>query len=244
VYRVFETLDALVTVVEEARGLPMTATCVVPRGDMLDLLDDLREALPGELDDAQDVLDHRDGMISRAEQRADELTQHAEQASESAIAEAQAEAQRLIADAQAEAEQLVANARHEADRAVADGRAQHQDLIDRARAEADRLAEAGRASYEQSVADGHAEQARLVAQTEVVHAAHIESGRVIDAGERESDRLRAECDQYIETSLASFEETLTRTLQVVQRGRGQQGQRGHFGRAGAGRDRIGTDLIE
>ena len=29
-YRVFEALDELVTSVEEARGLPMTASCVVP----------------------------------------------------------------------------------------------------------------------------------------------------------------------------------------------------------------------
>ena len=46
-YRVFESLDALVTLVEEARCLPMTATCVVSRGDVLELLDDVREALPG-----------------------------------------------------------------------------------------------------------------------------------------------------------------------------------------------------
>jgi len=73
VYRVFETLDALVTVVEEARGLPMTANCVVPRGDLLDLLDELRDAVPGELDDAQDVLDHRDELMASAERRADEV---------------------------------------------------------------------------------------------------------------------------------------------------------------------------
>src|SRR3954447_15565287 len=67
VYRVFESLDALVTVVEEARGLPMTANCVVPRGDVLELLDDVREALPGELDDAQDVIDRRDEIVAEAE---------------------------------------------------------------------------------------------------------------------------------------------------------------------------------
>ena len=43
-YRVFEALDELVTIVEEARGLPMTASCVVPRGDVLELLDDVRDA--------------------------------------------------------------------------------------------------------------------------------------------------------------------------------------------------------
>src|SRR5258707_477131 len=51
-YRVFEALDELVTIVEEARGVPMTGSCVVPRGDVLELLDDVRDALPGEVDDA------------------------------------------------------------------------------------------------------------------------------------------------------------------------------------------------
>lgn len=222
----------------------MTATCVVPRGDVLDLLDDLREALPGELDDAQDVLDHRDDLVSRAERRAAELTETAEQESTAAVTQARAEAERMLADAREQAEQMVAKARNEAERIVADGRARYQDMVERAQADADRLAAAGHAAYEQSVADGHAEQARLVAQTEMVRAAHIESGRIIDAGEREASRLRTECDQYVDNSLASFEETLTRTLQIVQRGRAHQ--RGRFGRSGSmgGRDRIGADLLD
>ena len=58
-YRVFEALDELGAIVEEARGVPMTAGCVVPRGDVLELIDDIKDAIPGELDDAQDVLDAR-----------------------------------------------------------------------------------------------------------------------------------------------------------------------------------------
>ena len=65
-YRVFEALDELVAIVEEARGVPITASCVVPRGDVLELLDDVRDAIPGELDDAQDVLDHRDKLVGDA----------------------------------------------------------------------------------------------------------------------------------------------------------------------------------
>lgn len=65
-YRVFEALDELVAITEEARSVPMTASCVVPRGDVLELLDDVRDALPAELDDAQDVLDHRDKLVGDA----------------------------------------------------------------------------------------------------------------------------------------------------------------------------------
>src|SRR5215207_1017005 len=111
VYRVFESLDALVTVVEEARGVPMTGNCVVPRGDVLELLDDVREALPGELDDAQDVLDRRDELVD------DEM-----------LAEAREEATRAVTEAREEAEQLLARARHEAERAVAEGRHHYTEL--------------------------------------------------------------------------------------------------------------------
>src|ERR1700758_4047873 len=63
VYRVFEALDELGAIVEEARGVPMTSGCVVPRGDVLELVDDIKDAIPAELDDAQDVLDARDSML-------------------------------------------------------------------------------------------------------------------------------------------------------------------------------------
>src|ERR687889_2010915 len=99
VYRVFESLDALVTVVEEARGVPMTANCVVPRGDVLDLLDDVREALPGELDDAQDVLDRRDEIVEDATQEAEQTRSTALADAEQLVAEARAEAERMVAEA-------------------------------------------------------------------------------------------------------------------------------------------------
>ena len=72
-YRVFEALDELGAIVEEARGVPMTAGCVVPRGDVLELIDDIKDAIPGELDDAQDVLDARDGMLREAKDHSDQM---------------------------------------------------------------------------------------------------------------------------------------------------------------------------
>lgn len=65
-YRVFEALDELGAILEEARSVPMTAGCLVPRGDVLELLDDIRDAFPADLDDAQDVLDQKDRLISEA----------------------------------------------------------------------------------------------------------------------------------------------------------------------------------
>lgn len=218
-YRVFEALDQLVTIVEEARGLPMTASCVVPRGDVLDLLDDIRDAVPGEMDDAQDVLDHRDQTLAAAQAEAERLVGDAQNEAAAVMATAQAQADRTVRDATAQAEAILARAQADADRAVQAGQDQHDSLVDRGRGEADRLVAAGRASYEKSVADGEAEQARLVGTTEVTRAAHAESAKVLDAAQDEADRLRDECDRYVDERLAELEDLLTKTLRTVGRGR-------------------------
>lgn len=229
-YRVFEALDQLVTIVEEARGLPMTASCVVPRGDVLDLLDEIRDAVPAEMDDAQDVLDHKDRLIIDARSTAEEsvgkaqadaqrLLADAHNESSSMIAMARSEADRLVHDATAQAEAILARAQADADRAIQAGQDQHDSLVERGRGEADRLIAAGRQSYEQSVAEGQAEQARLVGAAEVAQAARAQSAEIIDAAQDEADRLRDECDRYVDDRLAEFEDVLTKTLRTVGRGR-------------------------
>lgn len=229
-YRVFEALDELVTIVEEARGLPMTASCVVPRGDVLELLDDVRDALPGEMDDAQDVLDHRDQMVNEAKATADKniadseaeasrLVHSARTEAQSTVAGAQSGADRLIDEATARSEAILARAQADADRTVQNGQDQHDSLVSRGHDEAERLVSAGRATYERAVADGRSEQGRLVSQSEVVMAARVESAKILDAAHGDVDRMRADCDSYVDAKLAGLEETLTKTLRTVGRGR-------------------------
>jgi cell division septum initiation protein DivIVA len=210
VYRVFEALDELVTICEEARGLPMTTSCVVPRGDVLELLDDVREAIPGELDDAQDVLDHRDKIVGDATVEA-----------ETARTDAHTEVERLLTEAREQAQQMIAEAEHEAERTVTRGRREYTELVERSEAEAERLAEAGRQNYERATAEGRAEQARLVEEHEVTRVARAEAERLVDAATDEADRRRAECDHYVDGTLADFSETLESVLDTVGRHRHQ-----------------------
>jgi cell division septum initiation protein DivIVA len=219
VYRVFEALDELVTILEEARGLPMTSSCVVPRGDVLELLDEIRDALPGELDDAQDVLDRRDEIIGGAEHQAQQTISKANLEAEQTLNDADSDADRRLAEASAHADRMVADARDEADRTVAAGRAEYDALVGRSKAEADRMLQAGREAYEQAVEDGRLEQDRLVAQTEVVQAAHAESARILDATADEAARQRNECDGYVDSKLGEFEDLLAHTLRTVGKGR-------------------------
>ncbi|WP_018682081.1 DivIVA domain-containing protein [Actinokineospora enzanensis] len=218
-YKVFEAIDELVTIVEEARGLPMTSGCVVPRGDVLELLDEIRDALPAEVDDAQDVLDRKDEIVGGAEHQAEQTLSKARLEAEQAVAEARAEADRLVAEATAHADRLVADAQDEADRTVAAGRAEYESLVGRSQTEADRMIQAGRESYERAVEEGRFERDRLVSQTEVVQTAHQESARVVDAAADEANRQRADCDAYVDGKLAEFEDLLTHTLRTVGKGR-------------------------
>ena len=60
-----------------------------------------------------------------------------------------------------------------------------------------------------------------MSQTETVQTANAEATRLIDSAHAEADRLRGECDIYVDSKLAEFEEFLNGTLRSVGRGRHQ-----------------------
>ena len=59
--------------VEEARGVPLSASCVVHRGEMLELLDEARAALPTDLESAQKLLAARDAIIEEGRVSAEQM---------------------------------------------------------------------------------------------------------------------------------------------------------------------------
>lgn len=137
-----ERLDELAVLIEDAKAMPLSASCIVNRSQVLDLIEEIRQLLP------ESVM------------RADEL----------------------LADREA----VVQDGRREADR-----------ILERARAEAD----------------------RMVAEHEVYLAAVAEAQAMTHATAQETARMRMETDDYIDAKLATFEITLHKTLQTVDRGR-------------------------
>jgi cell division septum initiation protein DivIVA len=104
-------LDELTALIDNARAMPMSASCVVNRGEVLAYIDELRALLPTEFDEARRVLDDKGAVIAEG---------HAE--AERIIEEAKAERARLIArtevmrEATKEAEQTRAAANADAER--------------------------------------------------------------------------------------------------------------------------------
>lgn len=218
-YRVFEALDEMVQTVEQAYGVPMTANCMVPRNDMLALMDDLRNALPVEVDDAQDVLDQRDEIIRGAEDKAADIIDDADREANDLVSRARHDSDTMLTDAENRAHAMVAKAQDEADRLVEDARREAAAMVDRATGEAERLEKQARDSYDRAVEEGLAEQQRLISESEVVRRANDEAHRVVDAAHTDSNRLRQECDMYVDGKLAEFEESLSATLRAISRDR-------------------------
>ncbi|MDQ1719193.1 MAG: hypothetical protein QOE89_3146 [Pseudonocardiales bacterium] len=108
--RADEVLTELVELVETARTLPMSSSCVVPRERTLDLLDALREVLPPEMMEARRLVAQRDRLLAEAAERAEELTRSANEEANTVTDTARAEAHNLIENAQTEQAQLVASA--------------------------------------------------------------------------------------------------------------------------------------
>jgi vacuolar-type H+-ATPase subunit H len=108
--RADEVLTELVEVVETARTLPMSSSCVVPRERTLDLLDALREVLPPEMLEARRLVLQRERLMAEASERAEQTVQAAQEQADALIAAARAEAHNLVEAGKEEQGQLVSAA--------------------------------------------------------------------------------------------------------------------------------------
>jgi cell division septum initiation protein DivIVA len=85
--------------------------------------------------------------------------------------------------------------------------------------ERDKILDAGQREAERMIAEAEAEHHRLVSHNEVVVSADRESSRMLGEARAEAQRLRDEVDEYVDTTLANFEQFLTRSLASIERGR-------------------------
>ncbi|HEY5135031.1 MAG TPA: hypothetical protein VIJ41_04540 [Candidatus Nanopelagicales bacterium] len=109
---VHDKLDEVSSLVENARAMPMSASCLVNRGQVLDLLDDVRALLPDSLAAADDVLADREDIVAAARVEADQILAQAQEDARALVSEheiyraAVAEADAVRADADAEATRM------------------------------------------------------------------------------------------------------------------------------------------
>jgi cell division septum initiation protein DivIVA len=106
----YDRLNRATLMVEEARTVPLSASCVVHRGDLLALLDEIRIALPDSLNQAQEILTERDQIIEQGRMASENLLQSARDEAATLISQEQ-----VVIAAAEEAERILDRAREEAD---------------------------------------------------------------------------------------------------------------------------------
>jgi cell division septum initiation protein DivIVA len=195
-------LDEIVTAVSSARSMPMSASCVVNRAELLALLEEVRAALPDSLAEARELIGGREQMVEQARQEAERIieTAHAERGS-------------LISDTE-----IARRSQAEADRILAEARKEAEEV----RAEADEYVDSKLANFEVvltktlgSVGRG---REKLLGTGPGVDENGYEDE---DAPERSHDpeTLRRDADAYVDAKLGAFEAVLAKTLEAVGRGR-------------------------
>lgn len=119
---VHDKLDELVRLVEDARAMPMSASALVNRAEVLELLAELGQLMPEQLDQADLLLADREAVVEQGRAEAARLVALAEAEHDRLVEEtevvraARERAQIVENDAKAEAERLLAEADDYVDR--------------------------------------------------------------------------------------------------------------------------------
>ena len=105
-------LAEITAALESARAMPLSASCVVNRGELLGLIGELRELLPGEISRAQNVLQDKDDVLAEGRREAARIITQAREerlrmlSEQEVYVQAQTEADRVLSEATTKAEAM------------------------------------------------------------------------------------------------------------------------------------------
>lgn len=112
-----EQLEQLEKLVLDARAVPLSASAVIPREEVIALIREIRVALPAEHQQAVEIVDERERLLTDAHEKSAFIVEQAREerarmlSRAEVVQAAEAEAKRIVEDARNEAARLA----HEAD---------------------------------------------------------------------------------------------------------------------------------
>ncbi|MDX3534352.1 ATP synthase F0 subunit B [Streptomyces sp. MB09-01] len=198
-------LDEIVAAVGGARSMPMSASCVINRAELLAQLEEVRQALPGSLAQAQELIGGREQMVEEARREAERIIDAAHNQRGSLISDTE-----IARRSQAEADRILDEARREAEEI---------------RAEADDYVDSKLANFEvvltKTIGSVDRGREKLLGRGPGLDGQGYRDPDYDEAPERSHDpeTQRQQADAYVDTKLATFEAVLSKTLEAVGRGR-------------------------
>lgn len=194
---VIAALDQIKDLVQQARAVPLSASIMVNRAELLDLLDQAREALPEDLVAADAVVADADAVLGRADS-----------AAETTIAEANSRAQSTLDQANDKAAQIVQTANEQASRTVEQANEEAEATLAQARSEAEAI-----------LVDANAQANRLISTENITHMAEDRAREIVAAARSNDAQMRQGTDDYVAKSLAELSGLLADLQRRTEAGR-------------------------
>lgn len=112
---ILQLIDRLEELFNESKSIPLTRNVMVDEDRMLDIIDQMRIAIPEEVKKAQQLLGQRDRVLAQAQEEANRTLELARQKSDQMVTK-----DMVAQEASRRAEQIVVQARNEAENIRAD----------------------------------------------------------------------------------------------------------------------------
>jgi cell division septum initiation protein DivIVA len=107
---ILQLIDRLEELFNESKNIPLTRNVMVDEDRMLDIIDQMRIAIPDEVKKAQQLLGQRDRVLAQAQEEANRTLEIARQKADQLVAK-----DMIMQEASRRADQVLAQARAEAD---------------------------------------------------------------------------------------------------------------------------------
>jgi len=107
---ILQLIDRLEELFNQSKAIPLTRNVMVDEDRMLDIIDQMRIAIPEEVKKAQQLLGQRDRVLAQAQEEANRTIEIARQKADQLVTR-----DMILQEAQRRSEQLLTQARSEAD---------------------------------------------------------------------------------------------------------------------------------
>lgn len=131
---ILQLIDRLEELFNESKSIPLTRNVMVDEDRMLDIIDQMRIAIPEEVKKAQQLLGQRDRVLAQAQEEANRTLELARQKADQLVAK-----EMVAQEAARRAEQILAQARIDAENIRVDADDYVMDSLTQLQAELERI---------------------------------------------------------------------------------------------------------
>lgn len=134
--KVLELIDELEKLIESGNTLPFSSKSLIAPEDALEIIDEIKQEIPKEVQEAQDIVSQKNQILLEAQNEADTIIKEAERQFKQLINEneitkkATLEAEEILENAQNTAKEIRVGTHHYTDRILYNLQVQLRDLND------------------------------------------------------------------------------------------------------------------